>query len=113
MEKKKLNINVLLIGLAVLAVLGMLIWQKTRRKTGRTASVYILEEKAMEIDLSKDEVYHIEGARLPVTLEVKDGAIRFINSVCPDHICEGFGFISIVDENATCMPAGVFVIVDG
>ena len=46
-----------------------------------------------------------------VTLEVKDGQIRFINSICPDHLCEGFGFISMEDESAICMPAGVAVLI--
>ncbi|MBQ3588282.1 MAG: NusG domain II-containing protein, partial [Oscillospiraceae bacterium] len=37
--------------------------------------------------------------------------IRFIESICPDHLCEGYGFISYEDETAICMPAGVAVLV--
>ncbi len=33
-------------------------------------------------------------ARFPVTLEVSEGRIRFINSQCPDHICESYGWLS-------------------
>lgn len=60
------------------------------------------------IDLSKDAVYHFE-ADYPVTLEVKEGAIRFIHSVCPNHDCEGFGFIDTPPESAICLPAKVAV----
>ena len=45
------------------------------------------------------------------SLEVKDGAIRFVDSQCPDHICEGFGFISQEGDYAVCMPAGVAVTI--
>ena len=38
-------------------------------------------------------------------IEVKDGAARFIDSPCPDHICESFGWISQEDQTATCLPA--------
>ena len=47
-----------------------------------------------------------EGAALPVTLEVKDGAVRFVNSVCPDHICENTGWLRLEGEAAVCAPAG-------
>ena len=110
-NKKKINVNVLLIGAVLVLGIGLFHFQKLTRKPGTTASVFIKEEKRMTIDLTVDEEYHIE-ADLPVTLEVKDGSIRFINSVCPDHLCEGFGYIHISDESAICLPAGVAVIVD-
>ena len=34
-----------------------------------------------------------------------DGAARFVDSPCPDHICEGFGWLSNEDQTATCLPA--------
>ncbi len=48
---------------------------------------------------------------IPVTItvhiEIKDGAARFVDSPCPDHICEGFGWLSNEDQTATCLrPCG-------
>lgn len=63
------------------------------------------------IRLDRDGEYHIEGA-LPVTLEVADGAIRFVNSVCPDHVCENTGWLRYEGDWALCAPAGVMVRVD-
>ena len=40
-----------------------------------------------------------------VHIEVKNGSARFIESPCPDHICEGFGWLSAEDQTATCLPA--------
>ena len=41
----------------------------------------------------------------PVHIEVKAGAARFVDSPCPDHICESFGWLSAEDQTATCLPA--------
>ena len=40
-----------------------------------------------------------------VHIQIKDGAARFVDSPCPDHICEGFGWLSNEDQTATCLPA--------
>lgn len=62
----------------------------------------------VRLALSQDGTYPIEGAALPVTLEVKDGAVRFVNSVCPDHICENTGWLRLEGEAAVCAPGGGF-----
>ena len=42
---------------------------------------------------------------------VKDGAIRFIDSPCPDHLCEGFGWLAKPDDWAACIPCQAAVTV--
>lgn len=64
------------------------------------------------LPLDKDGTYEISEGKLPVTLEVSEGRIRFINSRCPDHICEGYGWLSKEHDQAVCMPAGVVVSVE-
>lgn len=68
--------------------------------------------KTQYLPLDTDGVYTIDAA-LPVTLRVQNGRIRFENSVCPDHLCEGFGWIFKEGQQAVCMPAGVAVTVSG
>ena len=64
------------------------------------------------VPLDEDTLISIDAA-LPVQLEVRDGAICFVHSVCPDHTCEGFGRLRHVGDWALCAPAGVTVrIVD-
>ena len=112
--KKFFNINTILIGIVLVAGLaGMLIMNATKTE-GNKAVVDINfngNKDRMEIDLSKDETYHIETT-IPVTLVVEDGKIHFENSQCPDHLCEGFGEISFDGESASCLPAGVIVVVN-
>ena len=42
---------------------------------------------------------------LTVHIRIQDGAARFVDSPCPDHICESFGWLSEEDQTATCLPA--------
>lgn len=105
-KKRDLLIIALLLAAALLALFLI------PRHKGSTAVVSYDGEIVMEIDLGKDGIYHIEG-QLPVTLEVADDHIRFIHSVCPDHLCEGFGLIGDDGEWAVCAPARVSVQVVG
>ncbi len=111
--KKYININNILIGGVLLLALAMFMFRTATAKKGGVAVVRIDKtDTRMEISLSENKIHTIEEGNFTVTLEVKDGRIRFINSVCPDHICEGYGFISMEDDSAICMPAGVRVLIE-
>ena len=99
----------LLLGLVTFIAL-LFFGRRLLARPGESALVTVVDGESLTIPLDQDEIYHID-ARLPVTLEVKDGRIRFIDSQCPDLLCEGFGFISSEGEQATCMPAGVNVTI--
>ena len=58
-----------------------------------------------KLSLDKDAVYDIDTGYLTVHIEVKDGAARFIDSPCPDHICESFRLDLAGGSTATCLPA--------
>lgn len=102
-------------------LLGALLWLVLSRLPGAgaggaTARVSITRggngesAESFTISLAEDRLLQVEGD-LPVTLEVKDGAIRFVDSHCPDHLCEDFGWIRREGEWALCAPAGVLVSV--
>ena len=50
------------------------------------------------------------GASETLSLD-EDGAIAFLDSQCPDHICEQFGWLDKDGAWAACVPAGVYVVV--
>ena len=58
-----------------------------------------------------DGVYDLPSGGATIHLEVKDGAIRFIDSPCPDHLCEGFGWLAKPDDWAACIPCQAAVTV--
>ena len=109
--KKYLSKKEILIIVAIfLACACMLAATRIFSTQGNEAIVSVNGSEVMRIELSKSEIYNID-ANLQVTLEVKDGKIRFINSQCPDHVCEGFGWICEEFEYAICMPAGTVVTI--
>ncbi|SDM94129.1 hypothetical protein SAMN05192585_10823 [Acetanaerobacterium elongatum] len=78
---------------------------------GGIAQVYVGNTLTREIDLSRvtqTEIVEID-ARLRVKLEVSPGAIRFIESECPDKLCVKTGTLKNPGEYAACLPAGVAV----
>ena len=63
------------------------------------------------IPLDEDHDYLYDVGDYIVHLQVQDGAVAFLDSQCPDHVCEQFGWLSEQDAWAACVPAGVYVTV--
>ena len=85
----------ILFALAVILLAGVIAVTRVMTRTeGTTARVEITDAETITLPLDKD------------------GRIRFINSRCPDHICEGYGWLSKEHDQAVCMPAGVVVSVE-
>lgn len=82
------------------------------KKQGATATVTLPDQNQQIISLDTNGQYDFEANGYTVHLVVEDGSIRFVDSECPDHLCEGFGRLSNADEMATCLPAGVSVVVN-
>ena len=64
------------------------------------------------LTLAQDHDYLYEVGDYIVHLQVKDGAIAFLDSQCPDHVCEQFGWLDKDGAWAACVPAGVYVVVE-
>lgn len=57
----------------------------------------------MTVELSKNKSFSLQ--ELPnVVFEVKDGAIAFTNSDCPDKICVHSGYLHQAGQSAACLP---------
>ena len=55
--------------------------------------------------LETDADYDVDTGYLTVHIRIQNGAARFVDSPCPDHVCESFGWLSEEDQTATCLPA--------
>ena len=64
------------------------------------------------LTLAQDHDYLYKVGDYIVHLQVKDGAIAFLDSQCPDHVCEQFGWLLKDGAWAACVPAGVYVAVE-
>ena len=108
-EKRK---NLLFI--AVILALAAVLWLAAHHGgTGRTAVLrYGDPQVEQRIDLRKNAEYDIDTGLYTIHLRVENGGIAFVDSPCPDHLCEGFGTLKNEGDWAACMPAKASVTID-
>ena len=81
---------------------------------GAKAVVSLADGSQQTISLSADGRYDLDGnGGITAHLVVEDNSIRFVESECPDHRCEGFGRLSREGDWAACLPAGISVVIEG
>ena len=98
--------------LAAAALLFVLYRANARSKAEPLVAVVDFGDGITEtIPLDEDHDYLYDVGDYIVHLQVKDGAIAFLDSQCPDHVCEQFGWLNEQDAWAACVPAGVYVTV--
>lgn len=106
-QHKNLRIDLIFAAVILLAA-GVLFYLRSAGQSSSTLGAELIygdNNTVQKISLDKDATYDIDTGYLTVHIEVKDGAARFVDSPCPDHICESFGWISQEDQSATCLPA--------
>ncbi len=85
-------------------------------RAGRAEPLYASADFGMgvveQIPLDTDYDYYYEVGPYIVHLQVKDGAIAFLDSQCPDHVCEQFGWLREEGQWACCVPAGVYLSIE-
>ena len=106
-QHPKLWANVLFAAV-VLAAAGLLFFLRSSRPGSAKLEAELTYGDAntvLPISLAKDAVYDVDTEYLTVHIQVQDGAARFVDSPCPDHICEHYGWLREEDQSATCLPA--------
>ena len=106
-QHPKLWANVLF-AVVVLAAAGLLLFLRSSRPGSAKLEAELTYGDAntvLPISLAKDAAYDVDTGYLTVHIQVQDGAARFVDSPCPDHICEHYGWLREEDQSATCLPA--------
>ena len=107
MKNKKLLTN-LLFAVVILDIAAELLVVRRVHASGsglRAELIYGDNNTTMNLPLDVDETYDVDTGYYTVHIQIKDGAARCGDSPCPDHIWEGFGWLSNEDLTATCLPA--------
>ncbi|MDR1580069.1 MAG: NusG domain II-containing protein [Synergistaceae bacterium] len=79
-----------------------------RGSGGSYAEVVVGGEVVEVLSLGENRVYSPPG--LPaVRIAVRDGAVGFVASDCPDKVCVHSGFLSLRGQSAVCLPNRVTV----
>ncbi len=113
--KRRWLVNILFA--AVILCAAAVLWFVVRgsaaadESDGRYAFVDFGMDITEEIPLDEDRDYYYQVGRYIVHLQVKEHAIAFLDSQCPDHVCEQFGWLGEEGQWASCIPAGVYVVI--
>lgn len=76
---------------------------------GSTAVIRVDGREYREVDLSVDQSFYIGN----VKIEIRDGAIAFIESDCPHKECIKSGWLKAPGTSAACLPNRISITVEG
>lgn len=102
----------LIFAVVVLLIAGIAFFairKKPETETKLVALVDFGDGITETLPLDEDYDYLYDVGDYVVHIQVKDGAAAFLDSQCPDHVCEQFGWLSEEDTWAACVPAGVYL----
>lgn len=102
----------LIFAVVVLLIAGIAFFtirKKPETETKLVALVDFGDGITETLPLDEDYDYLYDVGDYVVHIQVKDGAAAFLDSQCPDHVCEQFGWLSEEDAWAACVPAGVYL----
>ena len=111
-DRRALRTNLLFAAAVVLIAAALLVWRTLHASTGRTAVVDFGYNITETLPLDTDNLYYYDVGEFVVCIQVKNGKASFVDSQCPDHVCEeSFGWLSKTGDWACCMPAGVYLTI--
>lgn len=106
-KQQKLQWLVLALILAVCAVAALVLYWPREPAEGTVAVISVdgTDYRSIPLWSAKDELFSIQAdTGKPVSFEIKDHAIRFVQVTCPDHVCEKAGWCDSPGERAVCLP---------
>ncbi|MBR3839906.1 MAG: NusG domain II-containing protein [Erysipelotrichales bacterium] len=114
MSKKEIKIVGILFLVLLLVSGGLYGYRYYKMMKERSEIVYInvqhRDDIIAQIDISVDGIYEFTGDYGKLYLEVRDERYHVFDVECPDHTCEGFGWVgkdSIV--TISCLPNSIFI----
>ena len=95
----------------IIFIISILIYGifKFNNKSINEAYVYYNNNKILTIDLSKNDIYTVNGYNGEVKIEVNDYRIRVIDEISPKHLCSKQGYIKESYESIICLPNKIVI----
>ncbi len=101
----------LLTGFLLLTLLSFLLFRLSGQPAN-TAQIMLDGQIVRIVSLEKDGEFALEQ-NPHIRFSVRDGAIAFISSDCPDQLCVHSGYLSQPGQMAACLPRHVSLSVNG
>ncbi len=102
-------VSIGLIALSLILAAGL----RSPASSPREARVTVDGREAVTLSLASDRRVVVEGLRGPVTLEVREGAVRVVESPCPQRICVAMGERRRTGELIACVPNALVIVLGG
>jgi hypothetical protein len=77
------------------------------------AEVTVSGQKALSLELARNDIYEVPGPIGVTRIEVRDGKVRILSSPCPRQVCRHGGWIGAPGELLVCLPNELVVRVAG
>ncbi|TVR67242.1 MAG: NusG domain II-containing protein [Spirochaetaceae bacterium] len=107
---KPYDFLVLLVAAGVIVAFSLLALERS----GPPVTVEIRSDRGDRVyALAEDRTITVSGPLGDTILEIRDGAVRFVDSPCRDRICVAAGELSATGQWAACLPNRVFATVTG
>ncbi|MBW8004129.1 MAG: hypothetical protein FVQ80_19430 [Planctomycetes bacterium] len=94
----------------IISIITLVVYQK--ESENQTVKIKTLSADWV-FPLSADRQFYGEGPSGRCTILIRDGAVRVIESDCPEKICIKKGKISQAGEWLACLPNKVFISIQG
>jgi hypothetical protein len=107
---KKSDVLIIIV-LVVLSLVSMFLYRSIMSGKPAVAYIYFYGELIDVIKLEQGIEKSIRISEAPgvILQQDSDGSIRFESSNCPDKVCVDTGKLSMIGQNAACLPNGVLV----
>jgi hypothetical protein len=102
-----------LVGVLLIVISLIFIFINVTKEEGGVAEVYYKDEIILNVDLSIDGEYVVDGELGDVILEVKDNKIRVKRENSPRNICSKEGFIGDSSRVLICLPNKITIKIVG
>jgi len=93
----------------IIILISFLLIMNKNKKQANIAYVYYDNDLILQIDLSKDNTYKVNGNNGEVVIEVKENKIRVNEENSPYHLCSKQGYISKQGESIVCLPNKIII----
>lgn len=104
-----MNKNDIKLIILILIIISFLFSLSLFNKKANIANVYYENDLVLEIDLSINNTYEVEGYNGKVLIEVLNNQIRVIEENSPYHLCSKQGFISKSGQSIICLPNKIII----
>lgn len=105
--------DIAVFGLALVGVILLYPFFYYTKVLGSHAVISVAGKVPQKVDLSRNQLIRIQGPLGQSVLEIRQGAIRFRESPCPQKYCIHSGWSKHQGDLLACLPNRVRVTIEG